>query len=89
MTSLLPRSVLAVAGALVALTLLSYWLGTTDAIHNADVVGCSVLFLAYVKARLVMLHFMEVRAAPVPFRAALEVLLSVLCAGFIGFFLLG
>jgi hypothetical protein len=89
LTSLLPRSVLFVAGALVSLTLLSYWLGTGNGIHDAEAVGALVLFLAYVKTRLVMLHFMEVRLAPVPFRVALEALLAVLCAGFIGFFLWG
>ena len=88
MTSLLPRSVWTVAGTLAALTLLSYWLGTGHGIHDADVVGTIVLFLAYVKARLVMLHFMEVRFAPVPFRWALEGLLALLCVAFIGFFLL-
>jgi len=87
-TSLLPRSVWAVAGALAGLTLLSYWLGTGHGIHDADVVGTIVLFLAYVKARLVMLHFMQVRFAPAPFRAASEGLLAVLCAAFLGFFLL-
>jgi hypothetical protein len=87
-SALLPRSILQVAGSLVVLTLLSYWLGTGDAIHDAELVGVSVLFLAYVKARFVMLHFMEVRLAPTPFRAALEALLAVLCAGFIAFFLL-
>jgi len=88
MTSVLPRVILAVAGTLVALTLLSYWLGTGHAIDNANVVGTIVLVLAYLKTRLVMLHFMEVRFAPVPFRVALEALLTVLLAVFIGFFLL-
>jgi len=88
MTSLLPRSVLNVAGTLVVLTTLSYWLGTGHTIHEADVVGVLVLVLAYIKARFVMLHFMEVRFAPVAFRAALEALLAVLLAAFVGFFLL-
>ena len=88
MTSAVPRTVWAIAGTLAALTLFSYWLGTGHGIHDAQVVGVIVLFTAYVKARFVMLHFMEVRYAPVPFRVALEVLLAVLCAAFIGFFLL-
>jgi hypothetical protein len=88
MTSVLPRSVWTIAGTLAALTLFSYWLGTGHGIHDAEVVGVIVLFTAYVKARFVMLHFMEVRFAPVPFRLALEALLAVLCAAFIGFFLL-
>jgi hypothetical protein len=57
-------------------------------IHNEDVVGTIVLVLAYLKARLVMLDFMEVRFAPAPFRAALEALLAVLLAVFVGYFLL-
>jgi hypothetical protein len=88
MTSLLPRSVWNIAGTLAALTLFSYWLGTGHGIHDAEVVGVIVLFTAYLKARFVMLHFMEVRFAPVPFRLALEALLAVLCSAFIGFFLL-
>jgi hypothetical protein len=88
MTSFLPRSVLAIAGTLACLTLFSFWLGTGHGLHDAKAVGVIVLFTAYVKARFVMLHFMEVRFAPVPFRAALETLLAVLCAAFIGFFLL-
>jgi cytochrome c oxidase subunit IV len=87
-TALLPRPVLVVAGILAALTVLSYWLGTGHGIHDADVVGTTVLVLAYIKARLVMLHFMEVRFAPMPFRVGLEALLAVLLAVFIGFFLL-
>jgi heme/copper-type cytochrome/quinol oxidase subunit 4 len=87
-TSILPKAVVTVAGVLVALTFLSYWLGTGHGIHDAEVVGTTVLILAYIKGRLVLLHFMEVRFAPVPFRVALEVLFAVLLAVFVGFFLL-
>lgn len=88
MSSAVPRSTLAIAGILVALTLVSYWLGTGGPIGDEQVVGALVLVFAYVKTRFVMLHFMEVRFAPVPFRAALEALLTVLLVAFLLFFLL-
>jgi heme/copper-type cytochrome/quinol oxidase subunit 4 len=58
--------------ALVALTLVSWWIGGDHGIGSVRVAGAVVLVVAFVKLRFVGLHFMELRDAPRAVRIAFE-----------------
>lgn len=58
--------------ALVIFTVLSFALGGEHLIDNRTLAAAVVLGIAAVKVRLVGLHFMELRHAPVALRAAFE-----------------
>lgn len=65
------KSLLIWWGALVTLTLLSF---ETSMLSNATEASIAlVIAIAMLKVRIVILHFMEVRTAPIFLRAALEV----------------
>lgn len=64
--------------ALVAATLLSWWLVEHHTVP-AQVATTAALAIAAFKARLVFLHFMELRNAPLPWRILFEAW-AVLCA---------
>jgi heme/copper-type cytochrome/quinol oxidase subunit 4 len=72
---------------LVAATLLSFWLGTDHGLSSATARAVVILVVAFVKIRLVGLHFMELRAAPLALRALFEGYCVVVCLGLIGFYL--
>ncbi|MFF3570095.1 cytochrome C oxidase subunit IV family protein [Nocardia jiangxiensis] len=59
---------------LVAATALSWALGTET---GGAVTSLAVIVVAFAKVRLVGLHFMELRDAPIGLRAAFEVYLMV------------
>ena len=67
---------------LAALTGLSWWLAAGD-----DVTAIGLILLAFFKTRLVLLHFMELRTAPMPLRAMFEAWVMVICAIVIGLYL--
>ncbi len=58
--------------ALVIFTIVSFALGGEHLIDNKTLAAAVVLGIAAVKVRLVGLHFMELRHAPVALRAAFE-----------------
>lgn len=58
--------------ALVIFTVLSFALGGEHLIDDKTLAAAVVLGIAAVKVRLVGLHFMELRHAPVALRAAFE-----------------
>lgn len=62
--------------ALVMATAISLALGE-DVIGHQDTAAALVIAIAFVKVRLVGIHFMELRHAPVPLRAAFEVYCAV------------
>ena len=62
---------------LVLATLASYILGEDRLIHTQDVVAVAVIAIAFIKVRLVGIHFMELRGAPVLLRAAFEAYAAV------------
>ena len=66
---------------LVAATILSWWLVEHHAVQ-ARVATTAALAIAAIKARLVFLHFMELRTAPFVWRALFEAWV-LLCAGVI------
>lgn len=57
---------------LVLATVASYLLGAEHLIDNQDVVAGLVIGVAFVKVRLVGIHFMELGRAPLPLRLAFE-----------------
>lgn len=62
---------LVVWAALVAATLISLALGE-DWIGHGDFAAALVIAIAFVKVRLVGMHFMELRHAPLPLRIAFQ-----------------
>lgn len=66
--------------ALVALTLVSWWVGGDHGIASVRIAGAVVLVVAFVKLRFVGLYFMELRDAPRPMRIAFETWCVGVCA---------
>lgn len=62
---------LVVWAALVAATLISLALGE-DWIGHGDLAAALVIAIAFIKVRLVGMHFMELRHAPLPLRLAFQ-----------------
>ena len=62
-------------------TLLSWWLDNAAA---GNWIGTAVLLIAFFKARLVLMVFMEVRAAPAALRWCCEIWVIVACTAVIG-----
>jgi Prokaryotic Cytochrome C oxidase subunit IV len=61
---------------LAAATALSWWLGTDHGTHadlNHFQTTVSLMVLAFIKVRLIMQYFMEVRTAPWPLRLICDV----------------
>jgi hypothetical protein len=69
--------VAAVWAFLVLATIASLTLGEDRLIHTQDVVATVVIAIAFLKVRLVGIHFMELREAPVLLRAAFETYVAV------------
>ncbi len=59
---------------LVLLTIISVWIGEARAVGAAS--GCIVVLIAAVKARWIMLDYMEARGAPPPWRRMYEAWLA-------------
>lgn len=71
---------------LMALTFMSF--ETTAAWLNSPSLLIAVVFaIALLKIRIVILHFMEVRLAPLPLRMAIEIWIVVLGATLLGLWL--
>lgn len=71
MSELLGRSASKVWLLLMAATIVTTWVLTKDGIA-VRVATVSIVLIAAIKVRLVLLHFMELRHAPVPLRAIFE-----------------
>ena len=75
---------------LVLATVASWALGTDHGfVDNTTAASAIVLVVAFVKVRFVGLYFMELKDAPLPLRALLEVWCVVVCCLVLGFFLAG
>jgi caa(3)-type oxidase subunit IV len=72
---------------LVGATLGSWWLGTDPGAGDHTGAGAIVLLVAFVKARLIGLYFMELRRAPTPLRLMFEVWCFAACGTVVGLFL--
>jgi hypothetical protein len=73
---------------LIAATLASWWLGHGIVASAAPVAGPAILSIAFIKVRFVVLEFMEVRAAPVWLRLALQGWMAMCCASLMGLLIL-
>jgi hypothetical protein len=71
---------------LAGLTGVSWWLGAALDLRYATV---TLLILAFFKVRLVIMYFMEVRAAPIALRLIFETWVVVVCAAVITIYLVG
>jgi caa(3)-type oxidase subunit IV len=74
--------------ALVVFTVLSFVLGGEHVIDNRKLAAAIVLGIAAVKIRLVGLHFMELRHAPLALRAVFETYCVLLFCVLMGIYLL-
>jgi hypothetical protein len=72
--------------ALVLATLSSWLLGVEGSMSTA--IGCAVVVIALIKVRLVGLHFMELRNAPVALRGVFEVYVAVTGATLLALYLI-
>lgn len=57
---------------LASATLFSWFLGTEEAVSHEALVGSIVIAIAFIKLRLVGIHFMELGRAPVVLRGIFE-----------------
>ena len=71
---------------LMVATCVSTWMLSKDA-FAPTVAAVGVLLIAAFKIRLVMLHFMELRDAPIPVRLAFEAWIVVATGVVLGFYL--
>jgi hypothetical protein len=80
MGSLLRARTTAVWLLLVAATVLSWEVGHGVGFEDVRHAGIAILVVAFIKVRLVILDFMELRHAPLPFRIFGEIGPLVICA---------
>jgi hypothetical protein len=78
-------------GILSVITIISWWLGRTARIGEHFVsstpVTVGVLAIGFIKARLIMQHFMDVRTAPTWLRRSLDIWLIVFWGAVLGIYL--
>ena len=74
--------------ALVVFTLLSFALGGEHLIDNKTLAAAIVIGIAAIKIRLVGLHFMELKGAPVALRAVFEGYCVVLFVALMGIYVI-
>ncbi|HUR04268.1 MAG TPA: cytochrome C oxidase subunit IV family protein [Nonomuraea sp.] len=86
MESAATKGSLIVWAALVVFTLLSFALGGEHLIDNKTLAAAVVIGIAAIKIRLVGLHFMELRGAPVALRAVFEGYCLVLFLALMGIY---
>lgn len=83
MNQLLDRRVTVAWLALVAATLISLWVGTDHGEDGARAAGVGLVVVAFVKIRIIGMHFMDLREAPLPLRLLFESWCALVCAGII------
>lgn len=65
---------------LIVATATSWWLGTSDTTNNDHhVATITLMLLTFFKARLVLMHFMEVRTAPIILRTFANAWIALTC----------
>jgi len=65
---------------LIAITVFSWSVARAEGVNRAGLVATAIMLLAFLKVRLIMLDFMELRHAPPMFRVACELWIVVLCS---------
>lgn len=86
MTALLSRTATRVWLLLMLATVVTTWVLSKDAIA-ARIGTIAIFVIAAYKVRLVLLHFMELRTAPLPLRLVFEAWVLVVTAAVIGIYL--
>ena len=71
---------------LTGITLISWWLGVEHSIGSLRLAGVIILILAFIKVRLVGIHFIELRAAPRRLRALFDGYCVVVCSLVVGLY---
>lgn len=89
MKDLLLNRITAVWAMLVIATLVSWELGHGVGFKTATAAGIAILVVTFVKARFVILDFMEIRGAPRWMRLVGESWIVLGCTLLIGLFLVG
>ena len=82
MTALFRHTALYAWVLLVCLTCLAWWLSldlTVDPDGAYKITTTSLFLLAFFKVRLVIMHFMEIRTAPLPLRLVFEAWVLIVC----------
>ena len=77
---------------LTLLTALSWYLAEDYGVHHALAVRwvtAALFMVAFVKVRLVIMHFMEINDAPIALRAVFEAWVLVVCGVLIALYLTG
>ena len=87
MAVLLRSPITAIWGLLIAMTLVSWWMGTDHGVEDAQTASVLVLLVAFFKVRFVGLYFMELRHAPIPLRALFEGWCAAVCTAVVVMFL--
>ena len=77
------RSITMVWMLLLAVTLLSWILGSEAHAYHGIAITLTVLVIAFFKMRMILFHFMEVRCAPLVLRIVCDVWLIVVCSALI------
>jgi hypothetical protein len=72
---------------LLAATALSWGLGVTAIVHATRVAGTAIIVVAFLKIRLIMLEFMEMRHAPIFMRIGCESWVIAICGGIVFLYL--
>jgi len=91
MKELIQSSATLVWAVLMLATGLSWWLGTrgdSSAATGASSATIVMMAVAFFKVRLVIMHFMEVKDAPLSLRLVCEGWVAVTCGAVLGFYLL-
>jgi len=89
MASLLRNTLVYVWLFLVAATLFSWWAATSSNGGGSQIsvaITASVLLMSFVKVRLILTHFMEVRFAPLWLRLSCDAWLILVIATAFGFY---
>jgi len=84
---LLRSPITAIWGLLIAMTLVSWWMGTDHGVHDVQVASVLILLVAFFKVRFVGLYFMELRDAPLPLRGLFEGWCAAVCTAIVVMYL--
>lgn len=87
--SVLPRSAVITWVLLMLATCVAWWLGHGSRETPGQLAASvAIIVVAFAKIRLIGLHFMELRDAPVALRGLFEGYVGVVCAGVLAMYLL-
>ncbi|TWS26445.1 hypothetical protein FK268_04225 [Tsukamurella sputi] len=68
---------------LIAVTGVSYWLGSGHGMASPEAANAVILVVAFVKVRFIGIHFMDLKDAPWALRSIFEAFCVIVCAALI------